>query len=185
MAAAVMVAGCSGGSTASRATVTTTTHRSGTTSTSAAAPSTSIPARSTTTTTSTTSTTSVTPSSTVPASTTSSIPFVTTTTAAPGSTPLPVGQYFNAPSGGPRYDLSVTSARGDQVSGQLSFIYQDGRTSPVFSFQGTVAANEPFLLHTSPAMTAYAVVSKGTVSLVDCNNYLQYASSSAACLFTG
>ena len=175
-ATALVLAACSSSPADARSSTTSTTHHRSTPPVGGST--TSAPPSSTTTTSTTTPTTTSLP-------TTTSIPYTTTTTTAAGSTPLPVGQYFNAPAGQPRYDFEVTSASGNQIAGTLSFDYQDGRTATVFTFQGAVTNSySPFLLQTSPTMTAYAVVSHGTVELVDCNTYLQYASSSAACTFS-
>ena len=172
---ALVAAGCSSGTPTAKSTGSSTTQRHATTTTSSTT-STSTPVPTTTTTAS--------PPPTTAATTTTTTQPTTTTTAGSGASPLAVGHYLDGPTSTPRYDFDITSVNGNQIAGQLSFIYQDGRTSGIFSFQGTVAPGQAFPLVTTPVMSVSATAVQGSVVLQNCTAYLQFASSSAMCQFT-
>lgn len=136
------------------------------------------------------------PTTTSPASTSTTRP---TTTAPPAtvSNPLASGTYANGSPGTPHYFLSVSSSSSGDLTGSVNYLYQDGQTSVVFTFDGSDQNGTATVRPTSvpqngaasqnPA-TVPAVISatygQGSVDLGECVSYLHFAQSLAQCTFT-
>jgi len=133
--------------------------------------------------------------------TVSSGPLPTTaTSSAPGGTApaFPLGVYVDGPPGTPHYYLSVGQAPDGSLSGALHFLYQDGQTSVVFTFTGTVSGDAGTLKPVTipqdagsasqdPSTVPGAVSATfggNTVLLGECTAYLHFATSLQDCTFT-
>lgn len=97
----------------------------------------------------------------------------------------------------PHYFLTVSGSSDGTFTGSVDFLYQDGQTSVVFTFDGTGQNGAATLRPTSipqvgeasqnPA-TVPAVISatyeNGSVTLGECNSYLSSVQSLSQCTFT-
>jgi hypothetical protein len=130
----------------------------------------------------------------------------TTTTASTGSTTaiapaaaLATGTYApTGSSGTPHYAVEISKADGTAFSGTMSFVYQDGKTSRVFDFSGTVsgqsatatATNEASAgatpkIVSAPVPSPLAItVGSDTLTFEGCQSYLPQAPSASACTFS-
>lgn len=115
----------------------------------------------------------------------------TTTTSAPSATGaalLAPGDYLNASGAVPHYQVAIAPSAPGTLQGTLTFVFQDGKQSQVFTFTaspGTSAGSAPFPLVTSPGTThATATITAGTFTLPGCQSYLMYALSASQCAFT-
>ena len=109
-----------------------------------------------------------------------------TTTASPGALPT-VGRYGDGVLGGPLsepgYELDVTTSSASQVSGTITYHYQDGRTSSPETFTGTAASGRAMLTLGPNATTLTATYSAQTITLENCTTYLTQARASSQCTF--
>lgn len=122
-------------------------------------------------------------------------------TAAPSSAPglplVPNGIYSGGSPGTPHYFVSLTNGSGGGVTGSVNFLYQDGQTSVVFTFNGTVQADVATLHPTSvpqvgsasqapTTMPSYisAGLDRNSISLGECTGYLYFDQSLSQCTFT-
>lgn len=119
-------------------------------------------------------------STTSPTSTTT----VPVTTAASPQADLPNGIYVDGGSGTPHYFVELTTGANGLVNGALSYVYQDGQTSAVFSFNGTPGSGAGNLTTSSgdPAQVSFTYDLK-TFQLGECGRYLTKATSNADCTF--
>jgi hypothetical protein len=116
----------------------------------------------------------------------------TTTTSAASATGaaalLAPGDYLDASGAVPHYLLAIAPSAPGTLQGTLTFVFQDGKQSQVFTFTaspGTSAGSAPFPLVTSPGTThATATITAGTLTLPGCQSYLNYALSASQCAFT-
>jgi len=148
-----------------------------------------LPAASTTTTTS-------------PPTTTTALPSTTTTTSPPTTT-TPIssvftpGTYTDGSPGSAYYFLLINNSSNGDLAGSLNFLYQDGQTSVVFTFVGTVNGSVATLDPTSiPQNNGSASQSPGsvpsvisatatanTILLGECNGFMHFAGPASACIF--
>ncbi|MHB8429991.1 MAG: hypothetical protein ACYDDZ_05605 [Acidimicrobiales bacterium] len=133
-----------------------------------------------------------------PGSVTTTVPRTTTTSTTPtvppppvtavpvtpnsGGPTVPVGSYANGSTSVPHYVLAVTTSTSSQFDGSVSFVYQDGRRSEVFSFTATPTTSAFPLRASNPTVHATADISGSTVTLPGCQAYLTY--SGGNCTFT-
>ncbi|MHB8497250.1 MAG: hypothetical protein ACYDES_04510 [Acidimicrobiales bacterium] len=130
-----------------------------------------------------------------PGSVTTTVPRTTTTSTVPpppvtavpvtpnsGGPTVPVGSYANGSTSVPHYVLAVTTSTSSQFDGSVSFVYQDGRRSEVFSFTATPTTSAFPLRASNPTVHATADISGSTVTLPGCQAYLTY--SGGNCTFT-
>jgi hypothetical protein len=114
------------------------------------------------------------------APTTSAAPTTTTTTA----TNVPQsGSYVNGASDVPHYVLQLNADPNGSLSGTMTFIFQDGTSSEVFTFTGQ-ASGTSATLTPSTGSPITMTFSSGQVQLQDCTAYLQYATEATQCTFT-
>ena len=131
------------------------------------------------------------------ATTTSTPPGTATSSAPPSQNPPPPpplrrepvplslapGDYLNASGAVPHYQVAIAASAPGTLQGTLTFVFQDGKQSQVFTFTaspGTSAGSAPFPLVTSPgAAHATATIMAGTFTLPGCQSYLMYAFRSA------
>ncbi|MHB1582717.1 MAG: PASTA domain-containing protein [Acidimicrobiales bacterium] len=114
-----------------------------------------------------------------------------------GSTPVPNGIYVDGSQGTPHYFISLTNTTGGGLSGSVDFLYQDGQTSVVFTFEGTTQ-NAVATLHPTnipqnggsasqnPATVPSAIsatLGPASISLGECTSYLHFTQSLAQCGF--
>jgi hypothetical protein len=131
-------------------------------------------------------------------SSSSSSTTTTTATAIAPAAALATGTYAPAGSSGtPHYTVSVNSAQGTRFDGAVNFVYQDGTTSHVFDFSGTVsgetaaATAKNVAVAGSSTQTVSSVpttiqIDVGTDSLTftGCQSYLVQTQAASACTFT-
>jgi hypothetical protein len=122
----------------------------------------------------------------------------TSTTAIAPAAALATGTYAPAgTSGTPHYVITISSAKSTEFDGAMNFVYQDGTTSRVFDFSGTVAGQSAMATPTNvaaPGSATQTVSSVPTALRIDvgadaltfegCQAYLPQAHSSSACTFT-
>ena len=120
-----------------------------------------------------------------------------TTDIAPAAA-LATGTYAPAGSSGtPHYVIAITSANGTGFDGTMKFVYQDGTTSHVFDFSGTVTGESATAKPSNVAAPDSATrtvssvpsslriaVGSGVLTFEGCQGYLTEAQSAAACAFT-
>jgi hypothetical protein len=134
--------------------------------------------------------------STVPSSTGTQPPSSVPPTAATVVNSMPSGTYANGAPATPHYYLSVTSASNGSVTGSVNFLYQDGQSSVVITFDGT-SQNGTALLHptsvpqngsasqnpaTVPAAIS-ATYGHDSITLGECPSYLHFVRSLTQCTF--
>jgi hypothetical protein len=112
----------------------------------------------------------------------------TTTTAAPTTTTAAAnvpasGSYVNGSSDVPHYVLQLTANPNGSLSGTMTFIFQDGTSSEVFTFTGQTSGSSATLTP-STGSPINATFAQGQVQLADCTAYLQYATEATQCTFT-
>jgi hypothetical protein len=78
----------------------------------------------------------------------------------------------------------LTSQADGTISGSVSFLYQDGQTSPVFSFSGPTNSGTATLTPSSGGSPISITYSKKQMQLGECTGYLKFASSLAQCTFS-
>ena len=124
---------------------------------------------------------------------------VTSSTAIAPAAALATGTYAPAgASGTPHYFVTIGSANGTSFKGAMNFEYQDGKTSRLFDFSGTVtglratARPSNVTTSTSSPQTVSSVpdslvmaVGSGTLAFAGCQAYLPLTQSAGACTFTG
>jgi hypothetical protein len=134
--------------------------------------------------------------STIPSTTVIRPPSSASTTAVPVQNPLPSGIYANGAPGTPHYYLSLTGASNGSVTGSVSFLYQDGQSSVVITFDGT-SQNGTALLHPTsvpqngsasqnPATVPAAISAnygQESITLGECPSYLHFVQSMTQCTF--
>jgi len=113
---------------------------------------------------------------------------VPTTTPSSVVSELPSGIYLDGGSGTPHYYVSLTTRSDGAISGSLSYLYQDGQTSAVFSFSGSANFGTATLTRSAgggpisgPISVTY---SAKQVQFGECTQYLKFAESLAQCTFT-
>jgi hypothetical protein len=114
------------------------------------------------------------------------------------------GVYADGASGQPHYFVAITYLRTGQLQGTMDFVYQDGQTSVVFTFQGSsqqlrvgadvavltlvpsvVPQNGSASQQPSSVPTALSVVYQSkALDFGECSNYLHFVPSLAGCHFT-
>ncbi len=126
-----------------------------------------------------------------------STPSTTSTTAIAPATALGTGTYAPAgASGTPHYVVTINSAESTAFGGAVSFVYQDGTTSHVFDFNGTVTGQGATATATNVAAASSATrtvssvpsplpidIGSGTLTFVGCQGYLPQVQSSSDCKF--
>jgi len=107
------------------------------------------------------------------------------------ASPVPSGIYNDAAVGSPHHFLSVAVSASGALKGSVDFVYQDGQVVVDLTFRGVlrhgVATLTPHFTSpegTLPMPGAIALVASGTtLALGECQNYLAFVSSLAACRF--
>jgi HAAS domain-containing protein len=123
---------------------------------------------------------------------------------APATAPIVPNGIYDSDVGGtvPHYFMSLTNGPAGNLSGSVNFAYQDGQTSVVFTFAGTVEGTEATLTPTTvpqgggsasqdpssiPSTISLGLgvgVSRGYVlTLGECANYLHFVQSVGQCDF--
>jgi hypothetical protein len=121
----------------------------------------------------------------------------TSTTAIAPAAALATGTYApTGSSGTPHYVVEIRSAQGTSFDGTMQFVYQDGTSSRVLDFSGTVdgqrATAAPSEVATgSPTQTVSSVphslqiaVGSDVLTFEGCQSYLPQALSASACTFS-
>lgn len=114
--------------------------------------------------------------------TTTTSPGSTTTTTSATAQALPSGIYTNGPSGTPHYFINLTTKADGTLSGSVTFLAQDGNTSVAFTFTGTSQSGVASL-QTNTGQTISAPFANQQLTLGQCTNLLQFATSQADCNF--
>lgn len=129
---------------------------------------------------------------------TSSTPSTTSTTAIAPAAALATGTYApTGSSGTPHYVIEVSSAEGTAFKGTMKFVYQDGTTTRVFDFSGTVSGQTATATASKvapPGSTPKTVssslpdplrigVGSDVLTFQGCQSYLPEAQSPSACAF--
>ena len=111
---------------------------------------------------------------------------------------VPDGIYVNGPEGSPHYLISLKNTAGGGLLGSVAFLYQDGQTTVVFTFEGTgqagVATLHPVSIPqnggsasqnpaTVPPVVS-ATLGSRSIDLGQCPSYLHLVDSTTACHFT-
>jgi hypothetical protein len=123
----------------------------------------------------------------------------TSTTAIAPAAALATGSYAPAgASGKPHYVITISSAESTEFKGAVSFLYQDGTTSHVFDFNGTVTGQNAVATPSNVAAPGSATqtvssvpnslrmsVGADTLTLDGCQAYLPQVISASACTFIG
>jgi hypothetical protein len=109
---------------------------------------------------------------------------VTTTTASAAARELPSGIYLDGGSGTPHYYVSLTTQSDGTISGSLSYLYQDGQTSAVFSFSGSTNSGTATLTPSTAGGPISVTYSAKQMQFGECTQYLKFAQSMAQCTFT-
>jgi hypothetical protein len=110
---------------------------------------------------------------------------------------LATGTYLPAGSSGtPHYVVTINSANGTGFRGVITFAYQDGTTSHVLDFSGTVTGESATATATDVATgstpktvssvpsTLHLGVGDATLTFEGCQAYLPEALAATACTFT-
>src|SRR4051794_29377471 len=105
-------------------------------------------------------------------------------TTAPVSSDLYAGTYADGAQGVPHYFLTVVYSQPTSVSGLVGFVFQDGKTSTVFTFTGTLRAGSGTLSTQGGPATISVTYGATSIEFAQCMTYLQYAQSNTACNFT-
>jgi cytoskeletal protein RodZ len=129
--------------------------------------------------------------------TTSSTPASSSTTAPTATVPLASGTYANGGVGTPHYYVTITGNPSGVVTGSVSYLYQDGQSSVVFTFDGTSENGTATLRPVSVPQGGSASQDPSTVpsrfsatygqremNLGECTQYLHFARSLAECGFS-
>jgi hypothetical protein len=129
--------------------------------------------------------------------TTRTTPVAPPATVAPVVNPLDSGTYANGGQGTPHYYVSVTGTSAGRLIGSVNFLYQDGQSSVVFTFDGTSENGSATLQPTgipqngsasqNPASVPAAISAtygQGAVDLGECTSYLHFVQAMAQCSFT-
>lgn len=123
----------------------------------------------------------------------------TTSTAIAPASALGTGTYTPAGSSGtPHYVVTISSANGTAFRGTVRFMFQDGTSSHVFDFSGTVSGQSATAHPTNvePAQSGTQTVSSvpgsvqisigsGDLTFEGCQAYLPQALSTSSCTFVG
>lgn len=112
--------------------------------------------------------------------TTSSESSTSTLTTAAG---LPSGLYTDGPVGTPHYVILLHSGPGTGLSGDISFLYQDGRTTAVLTFTGALQPGGSLQLKSGSASYA-GTYGSSRFTLSNCQIYLRFIRSINDCSFT-
>jgi hypothetical protein len=100
------------------------------------------------------------------------------------ATELPSGIYLDGGSGTPHYYVSLKVEPDGTLSGALSYLYQDGQTSPVFSFSGPTNSGTATLTRSTGGSPISLTYSANQMQFGECTQYLKFATSLAQCTFT-
>jgi ribosomal protein L31 len=121
----------------------------------------------------------------------------TSKTAIAPAAALATGTYApTGSSGTPHYVIDISSANGTAFNGTMKFVYQDGTTSRVFDFSGTVTGQSATAKPTNVAAPGSATktvssvpsslqiaVGSDALTFEGCQSYLPEALSASACTF--
>jgi hypothetical protein len=123
----------------------------------------------------------------------------TSTTAIAPAAALATGNYVPAgASGTPHYVITISTAKSTAFDGVVNFVYQDGTTSRVFDFSGTVTGQSAEATPTNVAASGSGTqtvssvpnalridVGSDALTFEGCQAYLPQVQSSSACTFVG
>lgn len=129
----------------------------------------------------------------------SSTSTTTSTTDIAPAAALATGTYAPAgASGTPHYVVTISSAENTDFGGAMNFVYQDGKTSLVFDFSGTVTGPRAVATPTNVAATGSGTqtvssvpdslrvdVGADTLTFEGCQAYLPQVHSPSGCTFAG
>jgi PASTA domain len=125
------------------------------------------------------------------------IPTTTPTSQAVPGIPVRSGVYVGGSPGSPYYFITV-QVSGNSMTGDVDFLYQDGQTSAVFTFVGSIRGDTATLVpkavanavHSSvrktlpPTITASLVMDAvAVIDLPDCASYLYFVTPQHQCSF--
>jgi hypothetical protein len=94
------------------------------------------------------------------------------------------GIYVSGTQGEPHYFIAVSHPTSGTLSGMVTFVYQDGQTSPVFSFSGPAQDGVATVRPDNGGAPISVTYNTSQLQLGECNQYLQYVQSLAECTFT-
>jgi surface antigen len=80
--------------------------------------------------------------------------------------------------------VSLTTQSDGTISGSLSYLYQDGQTSAVFSFSGSTNSGTATLTPSTAGGPISVTYSAKQMQFGECTQYLKFAQSMAQCTFT-
>jgi hypothetical protein len=100
------------------------------------------------------------------------------------SAKLTGGLYTDAPDGTPHYVLSLTTSAGNDVSGSVSFLYQDGRIATVGPYSGTLSGSGKVALTLGDGKVLDGSYTARRLNLAGCAAALPLATAADDCTFT-
>jgi hypothetical protein len=111
------------------------------------------------------------------------VPPTSGTTAASAVQDLPSGTYVDGRPGTPHYFMTLTTNPDNTLSGNVSFIYQDGHTFSVFAFTATTQSGSVSINMGSTQGALTAKYENRRFILDSCLTYLGLVQSADACTF--
>ncbi len=98
------------------------------------------------------------------------------------STDLPSGIYVDGATNAPHYYIDLQHHADDTLSGTIGFAQQDGQTSAVLTFTGTMVAGVATLKASNSTVISATYGPSGLV-LGGCKTYLKLVTTNAGCSF--
>jgi len=93
------------------------------------------------------------------------------------------GLYTDAADGMPHYVIALDVSGNDDISGSVTFLYQDGRTDTIGHYTGKLANGKLSMIFEGGQALAGAY-GTGRLTLTSCSSVLTWAGKSIGCRFT-
>jgi hypothetical protein len=100
-----------------------------------------------------------------------------------GATALADGLYTDAADGTAHYVIALDVKGSDDISGSVTFLYQDGRTDAIGSYTGKLAGGGKLSITLAGGTTLAGSYGTGQLTLTSCSSALTWAAK-IGCRFT-
>jgi hypothetical protein len=100
-----------------------------------------------------------------------------------GATALADGLYTDAADGTPHYVIALDVSGNDDVSGSVTFLYQDGRTDTIGNYTGKLSGGGKLSMTFDDGKALAGTYRAGQLTLTSCTSVLTWAVNKIGCRF--
>jgi hypothetical protein len=94
------------------------------------------------------------------------------------------GLYTDAADGTPHYVIALDVSGDDDISGSVTFLYQDGRTDTIGHYTGKLADGGKLSMSFDGGKALVGTYGTGQLTLTNCTSVLKWAVEGIGCRFT-